>query len=523
MKVKIFLCLILFFIGIESSFPQVQQEWVSNRQPGIAGRFIVYDTSGFIFTSSSVVLMDSPPVTEIVKYTAYGTLLWSKTCYGENRGLSIDSSHNSYIASYTYFSWGAPKQMNLIKYDTSGTEVWRVNDTLFMYPDALVSMKGDYAGNSYMFMYRSSLFELSKYNSSGTLIWVKSFSGPGNDNIPAALEIDRLGNAIIIGESVNGSSSSFYLVKYNPSGTLQWAHQYTPTGPLRGYSVNIASDISCNIFAALVLRDTTYVSHLVTIKYNPAGVQQWMRTYSQSVASEPVFTETDILGNVISAIPYTGIIKYDSTGVFQWNINTNVSAISVDKNLNLYFTRSPNYNSYTLLKYSSSGAYQWETSYSPGSNCNYLAIAGIVLDTAFNIYITGGYQYLSYPLFWNPASITAKYNQLVGISNPSSEVPSEYKLYQNYPNPFNPTTKIKFSIPPSKGARGMTVRLSIYDILGKEVAVLVNQQMQPGSYNVEWNAVDHPSGVYFYRITVGNASAPLSTSYTETKKMIFLK
>jgi hypothetical protein len=94
-------------------------------------------------------------------------------------------------------------------------------------------------------------------------------------------------------------------------------------------------------------------------------------------------------------------------------------------------------------------------------------------------------------------------------------VPSSFKLYQNYPNPFNPVTKIRFDIPPSKGARGMTARLSIYDILGKEIEVLVNQQLQSGSYKIEWNASNYPSGVYFYRIKTGD--------YSNTKKMVLIK
>ena len=94
---------------------------------------------------------------------------------------------------------------------------------------------------------------------------------------------------------------------------------------------------------------------------------------------------------------------------------------------------------------------------------------------------------------------------------------------QNYPNPFNPTTKIKFDIAPLFNQGGVAptqvgdgvVTLKIYDILGREVATLVNQQLQPGTYNIEWNASNNPSGVYFYKL--------VTDSYTSTMKMILIK
>jgi photosystem II stability/assembly factor-like uncharacterized protein len=102
-----------------------------------------------------------------------------------------------------------------------------------------------------------------------------------------------------------------------------------------------------------------------------------------------------------------------------------------------------------------------------------------------------------------------------GINPISNEVPQEYRLYQNYPNPFNPVTKIKFSIPPSKGVGGMNVRIVIYDLLGRGVTTLVNEQLKPGSYEVEWDGSYYPSGVYIYRLQ--------TETFSETKKMILLK
>ncbi len=99
---------------------------------------------------------------------------------------------------------------------------------------------------------------------------------------------------------------------------------------------------------------------------------------------------------------------------------------------------------------------------------------------------------------------------IAGINIISSEIPENFSLSQNYPNPFNPMTKIKFQLP-NKGF----VNLKVFDMLGKEVGILVNEDLSAGTYEYEWNAVNLPSGIYFYRLYTGN--------YTETKKMILVK
>jgi hypothetical protein len=104
---------------------------------------------------------------------------------------------------------------------------------------------------------------------------------------------------------------------------------------------------------------------------------------------------------------------------------------------------------------------------------------------------------------------------LTGIKNPVSQIPKEFVLYQNYPNPFNPVTKIKFDIPSNVKGETSNVKMIIYNITGKEIIVLVNQQVNPGVYEVEWNASNFPSGIYFYKLTAGN--------YSVVKKMILIK
>ena len=83
-------------------------------------------------------------------------------------------------------------------------------------------------------------------------------------------------------------------------------------------------------------------------------------------------------------------------------------------------------------------------------------------------------------------------------------------LSQNYPNPFNPVTNIKFSV-----AKTGLVKLSVFDITGKEVAMLVNEELNAGTYNYDFNALHLSNGIYFYRLETNN--------FTETKKMVLIK
>ena len=101
--------------------------------------------------------------------------------------------------------------------------------------------------------------------------------------------------------------------------------------------------------------------------------------------------------------------------------------------------------------------------------------------------------------------------------------PSEFSLSQNYPNPFNPVTKISFSIPDNS-----YTKLTVYDISGKQVAELVNGELDAGSYNIDFDASHLSSGTYFYRIVVGelrnkSGNTNNGVSFTDVKKMIVLK
>ncbi|MGD8306108.1 MAG: T9SS type A sorting domain-containing protein [Ignavibacteria bacterium] len=124
----------------------------------------------------------------------------------------------------------------------------------------------------------------------------------------------------------------------------------------------------------------------------------------------------------------------------------------------------------------------------------------------FNTQKTGD---LGYNPYWVDAQVVYDLITDVDDENPV-EIPNEFQLYQNYPNPFNPQTRINFSV-----SELSFVSLKVFDVLGNEIAVLVNKEKRAGTYEVEFNATELTSGVYFYQLRSG--------TYIQTRKMILIK
>ena len=147
------------------------------------------------------------------------------------------------------------------------------------------------------------------------------------------------------------------------------------------------------------------------------------------------------------------------------------------------------------IYYSSNNGTSWTTQYTVPSK-NFSAISKARMSKyIWCVRNTGG---------------ISRYGIVSGIINISKSVPSEYKLFQNYPNPFNPKTKIKFDI-----KENTYVTLKIFDIMGKEISILINQNLNSGSYSADFDASLLSSGIYFYVLKADN--------FIDTKRMIIVK
>jgi len=153
-----------------------------------------------------------------------------------------------------------------------------------------------------------------------------------------------------------------------------------------------------------------------------------------------------------------------------------------------------------------------------------IRINGQKKDTLITLFNNTNNQTFEINLSFNPTEIEFDPNNLIlkdisAITKLETEnnVPMEFSLYQNYPNPFNPTTIIKYTIPSLETlhATFQQIQLKVYDVLGREIATLVNQKQKPGNYKVQFNASTFASGIYFYELQKGN--------FRMVKKMILLK
>ncbi len=136
-----------------------------------------------------------------------------------------------------------------------------------------------------------------------------------------------------------------------------------------------------------------------------------------------------------------------------------------------------------------------------------------------NVEIPGGQHKLVARFYFGGFNLNyIDFNQIsVGVNDENS-LPQKYMLYQNYPNPFNPSTTIKYSIPNVRQGHASALQnvvLKVYDILGREITTLVNEEEIPGNYTIEFDASHLTNGVYFYDLQ--------ANQYNQTRKFVLLK
>jgi photosystem II stability/assembly factor-like uncharacterized protein len=148
-----------------------------------------------------------------------------------------------------------------------------------------------------------------------------------------------------------------------------------------------------------------------------------------------------------------------------------------------------------------------------GLNWTLMGTAGVIRLNHLEYYYSNGIIF-AYAISKSGAIIRLQ-ETITGIRPVSHQSPEEFNFFQNYPNPFNPNTNIRYTLP-----KNSFVSLKVYDILGKEVATLVNEQLNPGTYEVVFDGTNYPSGVYFNQLIVSSKQLVV---YKETKKMILTK
>ena len=531
----------MIFIAVNTSTvnSQVTEAWVRNYNhlgSQDVGNAIAIDNSGNVFVAGSI---NNSSATFIdygtLKYNSSGTQQWFRLYNGSINwfdyadDIAVDAAGNIYVTGRTDASSGNATCVT-IKYNTSGDSLWvrrYVNAYCTrMLLDSLsnvyvVGRKGDAAFCDYFII---------KYNSAGDSLWSRTYSSPGSypDEATCAA-VDNAGNVYISGYTFTqtpGPHSGITTIKYNSAGTLQWTavFDYPATGSHKAN--DIAVDNAGNVYVGGYSDTAGLGRTFLVLKYNSSGTKLWQARYSSGTpqttteALSIALYENSFLyvtGYCVFASTYYDYvtIKYNSAGAQQWvtqyHNGTDVpSKLALDNQGNAYVTGSSssatNGDDILTVKYNSAGAQQWIARWDGAAHNNDQG-RDIAVDPAGNVYVTGrGLTGAN-----NDDYVTIKYTQSpAGITQLNNELPAEYSLGQNFPNPFNPMTNITLKIP-----KESFTRLTVYDITGKEIGVLVNQKLSPGVYNIDFDAEDLGSGSYFYKIEAGN--------YTETRKMVLVK
>jgi hypothetical protein len=425
----------------------------------------------------------------------------------------------------------------IIKYSPSGDTLWTKRFDL-TWADVAYGVAADPGGN--IIVVGGINDDLTGWNtlilkcdSDGNLLWKRTYSknDEGGGISGVGVVIDSENNLIVIGK-VADNWGDYITLKYDPNGNLLWFRTYDGDWEDRGRDVSV--DDSDNIIV------TGYSNgdmnwDWCTIKYSPEGDTLWIRRYDVAATDWAFGVATDqddnviVVGETHQLLPGTGgksgmVVKYSPEGDTLWTkiftdtlqqaeVGTFADATADDQG-NIYLAgeyawwndKGQLWKGYYIVKCASSGDTVWTKHCSYGGRNE---PSGIALDQWGNIIVTGS----TYP---GPEESGQRDYFTVKLQNTANSVeefptvPKHFALYQNYPNPFNASTTLRYEIPTA--AR---VKITLYDLLGRNVGVLANEYQRPGEYQTAWDAADFSSGVYFVRMTAGD--------YTACRKILLMK
>lgn len=508
--------IILIILSLNSVCAQVTQEWVTKFRDSttefIQPVSISNDESGNSYVTGTCNNFSRSRIVTI-KYSSSGILQWHRIY--ESSGNSdiaikniIDTDNNINLVGYS--NYGSNKYLVILKYNSNGDSVWTRSYTklsltprdmvLDKYSNVYVTSSTDFTGVNYFTM---------KYDSSGKLHWGSTYVF---GDVPAAIALDSSQNVIVTGNGVGtGSNFNYITVKYDNNGNLKWARNLSSFWDAEGKSVG--ADKNGNIFVTGFTTQSTGNSDYSTLKYDSSGNLLWREDYDRLVSKSTYKILIDSSSNCF-VVGTSAIIKYDSNGNILWLDSSdnfyNVHS-QLDNNGNLYTARSYSMNTLFFIyttKYGSFGNKVWEELYG-GDNNIYYEPNGLSIDQNENVFISG-FKFNN-GVKNTDTLLTIKYSQLMNINSTNQIINKEYLLYQNYPNPFNPKTVINYELPVTSLAK-----LIIYDVLGNEVIMLLNEKKRAGKYYVIFEGNDFPSGVYFYSLS-------LDGKLVETKKMLLVR
>jgi len=479
-------------------------QWVSRFNGGLAdvSTSIVLDNSNNVIVTGYSFNPASFYNYATVKYNSAGVLQWSQTYSGAGggndlaRAIDCDNLGNICVTGNT-FDAVTGRDYLTIMYNSSGVQQWAqtYNDPLNSEDDAY-AIGFDGSGNVFVTGHSPGVngtmdFATIKYSSTGVMQWLQKYHGlaPTSSDFGRSLCVDASGNVYVAGQSQGaGTGFDYATLKYSPAGTLMWAQRYNGPGSNFDLPVKVVLDAGNSVYVTGYSRGIGLIYDIATIKYFQCALA--VNAGNDTTIYKGYGSETAVL---------TANVQGEAGSVsYIWSNSATTQTIVV----------SPSQTTtYWVTVTDSKGCMATDTvtvnviNVTCGHNNNKV----LVCHNGHTICISSNAV---------PAHLTLHEGDYLGPCSGDQivieETADKFVLYNNYPNPFNPVTAIKFDIPMET-----SVKLQIYDALGREVAVLVNGKLKAGSHSVTWNAENYASGIYFYKLE--------SAAFTEIKKMVLVK
>ena len=500
--------------------------WTVPNTPTVQAKVRISDTSNattnsvsnsvFTITSTPSINMQSPSGGENWQVGSTHNITWTSTNvnfvkieYSTDNGTTWSLITSSLLASTGSYSWIVPNtittQAKVRISDTSNAVINSISNTFTISPIPIITVTSPnggeiwVGGSTHNITWTSTNVNFVKieYSLNNGTTWVNIASGlasnlgtyswvvPDTSATQALVRISDTSNVNIsdISNSIFTITKAPKITVTSPNGGETWVggstHNITWT------SINVT-----NVKIEYTLNNGSSWSTIInSIPSN--GLYNW--TIPDTISAQARIRISNSIDSTISTVSNIFTINYkpkilitSPSGGEDWEAKSihDITWTNINFTDNIKIEYSLNNGSNWILiidnQNSSSGKYSWTLPQSSSTQ----AIIRITSDIDPSI---------------TTESNIFKISPITGIDFHSTEIPKIYSLSQNYPNPFNPSTNINFTLP-----KISKVVLKIYNVLGQEVATLVNQELSAGKYNYEFNATNMSSGIYIYRLQAGD-------------------
>ncbi|MBE2217826.1 MAG: T9SS type A sorting domain-containing protein [Ignavibacteria bacterium] len=492
----------------------------------------------------------------VQRMSADGNPMWQSNglpvCVQDSNFLPaiISDGTGGVIISWSSYRGSSTADIYIQKVSSSGAMLWTTNGVsvcTVVFEQNNISMISDGLGGAILTWqdYRSNNGSADVYaqrvNLLGTILWGSNGTAICNEassQIGPKMVSDGSAGAFITWADNRAGDYDIYTQRIAAGGAVQWTTNGVATCTMGTDQLqpDVCRDGADGIIITWSDFRSTTDFNIYAQRVGPSGAIVWVVdgvVINNNVAYaqvDPKIVSDELSGAIITWTDYrTGITsdiyaqRISPLGAVQWTAtgviictavgDQTVSQLTIDGNNGAYITwedhRNAGNSDIYAQRIASNSALNWSADgFEICTMANNQGNPAILSNGSLGAIVVwedfrSGSSFDIYEVGFNTTGIIA-------VENEVSQIPYEYNLFQNYPNPFNPSTTISFQIPETGN-----VKISIFDILGRLTDIPLNEVKKAGNYNVVWNALNLPSGVYIYKIEAG--------SFTDVRKMILIK